>query len=81
MNTPYRCPSCRTNRSRFNIIEQVPHSVKKHPQTGQILEEYTSETLSPFHTPYKGPLYKVQCAICGLIQDEQPFIQFGQNQL
>lgn len=47
MNSPYRCPNCKTNRSRFNIIQQVPQSIKMDPQTGNVLEEYSSEQLSP----------------------------------
>lgn len=78
MTVPYRCPNCKTNRSRFNLIQQIPRSVKKDPQTGNIIEEYTQEELSPFHTPYSGPELKVQCAACGLIEDEKTFIKFGE---
>lgn len=79
MSTPYCCPNCKTNRSRFNIIKQVPQSVKLDPQSGAILEEYASENLSPFHLAYKGPEYKVQCAACGLVEDERTFIKFGEK--
>lgn len=78
MNTPYCCPNCKTNRSRFNIIRQVPQSVKLDPQTGDIVEEYTNESLSPFHMAYKGPEIKVQCGSCGLVEDERTFIKFGE---
>jgi hypothetical protein len=77
---PYRCPNCKTNRSRFNLIKQEPQSVKLDPQTGNVMEEYSQEQLSPFHMSYKGPAYKVQCAACGLIENEHTFIKFGQNQ-
>ncbi|MDZ5474639.1 DNA alkylation repair protein [Bacillus sp. 31A1R] len=80
MTAPYRCPNCRTNRSRFNIIKQEPQSVKMDPQTGQIVEEYTTGMLSPFHMPYKGPEYRVQCAACGLVEDERTFVKFGEQQ-
>ncbi|AND41070.1 DNA alkylation repair protein [Cytobacillus firmus] len=80
MNSPYRCPNCKTNRSRFNIIQQVPQSIKMDPQTGNVLEEYSSEQLSPFHMPYKGPDKRVQCAACGLVEDERTFIKFGEKQ-
>jgi hypothetical protein len=48
------------------------------PHTGSIIEEYSSEELSPFHMAYKGPELKVQCAACGLIEDEKTFVKFGE---
>lgn len=79
MSTPYRCPNCKTNRSRFNLIQQVPQAIKMNPQSGEIVHEYTSNELELFHLPYKGPEYKVQCAACGLIEDERTFIKFGEH--
>ncbi len=78
MSSPYLCPNCKTNRSRFNIIEQVSRSVKMNPQSGEVMEEY-AENLDPFHVPYRGPEIKVQCGVCGLIEDEQSFIKRAQN--
>lgn len=78
MTTPYRCPNCRTNKSRFNLIKQIPQSVKLDPHTGNIIEEFSEENLSPFHMAYKGPELKVQCGACGLIEDEKTFIKFGE---
>jgi rubredoxin len=78
MTTPYRCPNCKTNKTRFNLIKQVPQFVKMDPNTGNIMEEYSEENLSPFHMAYRGPELKVQCAACGLIEDEKTFIKFGE---
>ncbi|KAA9021723.1 DNA alkylation repair protein [Niallia endozanthoxylica] len=78
MTTPYRCPNCKTNKSRFNLIRQVPQSVKMDPNTGSIVEEYSSESLQAFHMPYRGPELRVQCAACGLIEDERTFVKFGE---
>ncbi|MGM0873869.1 MAG: DNA alkylation repair protein [Bacillota bacterium] len=78
MSTPYLCPNCKTNRTRFNIIEQHAKSVKLNPQTGDIIEELEQSTLDPFHISYKGPTYKVQCGACGLIEDELTFIKRAQ---
>lgn len=46
---PMLCPSCKTNRTRFNILEQQVKPVKINPQTGQVEEEYTNETMNAFH--------------------------------
>lgn len=75
----YRCPNCKTNRSRFHLIEQVPRAVKLDPATGAIVETYSVDNLEPFHTPYQGPTLKIQCAVCGLIEDEQMFIKFAEH--
>lgn len=79
MPAPYKCPNCKTNRSRFNIIEQSVHSVKLDPNSGEIVQEYDESELEPFHLPYNGPEYRVQCAACGLIEDELTFIKFGEQ--
>ena len=75
MAGPYLCPNCKTNKTRFNLIAQVPQAVKLDPNTGDVLQEYSQEDLDPFHLPYRGPERKVQCAVCGLIDEEQSFIK------
>ncbi|NSL52243.1 DNA alkylation repair protein [Calidifontibacillus erzurumensis] len=79
MPGPYCCPNCGTNRTRFTIIEQIPKPVKMDPQTGEIIQEYSIQFMDPFHLPYRGPSYKVQCGVCGLIEDERQFESFAKN--
>ncbi|MCD5322128.1 MULTISPECIES: DNA alkylation repair protein [Pontibacillus] len=73
--SPYLCPSCKTNKTRFNLIEQVVTPVKKNPQTGEIVEEYEDLSNQPMHMPYRGAQYRVQCAACGVIEEEISFIK------
>ncbi|WP_088105297.1 DNA alkylation repair protein [Halalkalibacter urbisdiaboli] len=73
MAGPYLCPNCKTNRSRFNMIQQVATPVKLDPQSGEIVQQYNEGQLDPFHMPYRGPELKIQCATCGLIENEQMF--------
>lgn len=75
MTQPYSCPRCKTNRSRFNIIEQVAKSIKMDPSTGEIIQVYQGEINDPFHNPYAGPAYRVQCALCSTIEDEEVFVK------
>lgn len=77
MSEAYLCPNCKSNRSRFNLIQQVPQAVKMDPQSGEIIQEFSQENLDPFHTAYNGPGKKVQCGACGLIENEQSFIKFA----
>ncbi|MBH0230341.1 DNA alkylation repair protein [Halobacillus yeomjeoni] len=76
---PYLCPNCKTNRSRFNLIEQKSRSVKINPDSGEIIKEYTLDQMDPFHMPYKGPSIKIQCGSCGLVEDEKTFAAFAAN--
>ncbi|MGM7701336.1 DNA alkylation repair protein [Pseudalkalibacillus sp. Hm43] len=73
MGGPYLCPGCKTNRTRFNMIEQIPKGVKLDPQSGDVVEEYSNDHLDTFHIPYSGSHYRVQCGACGLIENEETF--------
>lgn len=77
MNSPYHCPNCKTNKTRFNIIEQHPRIVKLDAHTGDVISEHTPDNIEPFHMVYKGPSMKVQCGVCGLLEDENMFVKYA----
>lgn len=77
MAEAYLCPNCKTNRTRFNLIKQEPEIVKLDSHTGEVLDIYTPETIEAYHFQYKGPNYKVQCGVCGLLEDEQHFVKYA----
>ncbi|TCS96640.1 DNA alkylation repair protein [Hazenella coriacea] len=73
MSFPYLCPHCGTNRSRFNLIEQVVQSVKKDRETGDVIEYLDPD--DPLQFKYDGDPYRVQCGVCGMVEAERLFIQ------
>jgi uncharacterized protein CbrC (UPF0167 family) len=77
VHVPYLCPACGTNRSRFNLIEQVVHAVKKDPRTGEIREEVAPN--DPLHHPYQGEAWRVQCGVCGAIDTEERFVRLAER--
>ena len=80
MSTAYHCPNCKTNRTRFTIVEQHPRIVKLDAETGEIIEEYSVENKDPFHLAYRGPNVKIQCGVCGLLEDEEMFKKYATYQ-
>ncbi|WP_017727509.1 hypothetical protein [Halalkalibacterium ligniniphilum] len=75
MAQSYVCPSCKTNRSRFHLIEQEVVAVKLDPQSGEVIQQYEQNRLDPFHLPYRGPTRRIQCGSCGLNEEERRFIR------
>lgn len=80
MSSAYCCPNCKTNRSRFNIVEQHPRIVKVDAGTGEIIREYNLENKEPFHLSYRGPDVRIQCGVCGLLEDEEIFAKYATYQ-
>lgn len=79
MTMPYLCPTCKSNRMRFTVIEQKPRYFRMDPQSGVVHAELAPEQLDAFHQPYKGEAYLVQCGICGTTEPEERFIKMAQH--
>ncbi|MFT9847111.1 DNA alkylation repair protein [Aneurinibacillus sp. REN35] len=79
MATPYLCPGCKSNRTRFAILNQIPHYVKMDPHNGEVVQDYEADTLDAFHIPYNGSERRIQCGACGMTENEQAFIAMAQH--
>ncbi|UTR04646.1 DNA alkylation repair protein [Alkalihalobacillus sp. LMS6] len=79
MTEAYLCPKCKTNRTRFHQIDQAALPVKLDPRSGEIVETFEEETLTPIHMHYNGPAIRIQCGACGLNEAEETFIAFAKN--
>ncbi|KZE44761.1 hypothetical protein AV540_23195 [Brevibacillus parabrevis] len=79
MTKPMLCPTCKSNRMRFTIIEQVPRYMRLDPQTGEIVQQLSSEELDIFHQPYKGDSYMIQCGVCGTTESEERFVKMAEH--
>ncbi|MGL4523692.1 MAG: DNA alkylation repair protein [Bacilli bacterium] len=74
----YLCPNCKTNRTRFNLIEQVVTYVKIDPLTGDVVQSAdTPQDALQLH--YNGPSQRIQCGVCGLIEEEQQFASYAKS--
>jgi hypothetical protein len=69
------CPNCKTNISRFYIIDQVPRAVKLSNDIESTHEMTVDSEKDPFFAPYSGPEYRVQCGLCGTIENPEQFIK------
>lgn len=79
MTKPLLCPTCKSNRMRFTIIEQIPRHIRLDPQTGEVVQQMGSEELDLFHQPYKGESYMIQCGVCGTTESEERFVKMAQH--
>ncbi|MGN7468752.1 hypothetical protein [Brevibacillus sp. SAFN-007a] len=79
MTKPLLCPTCKSNRMRFTLIEQVPRYIRLDPQTGEVVQQLQSEELDLFHKPYKGESYMIQCGVCGTTESEERFVKMAQH--
>lgn len=74
------CPRCKTNKSRFYLIEQNPKAVKLNAASGVVEnEDYVTSGLDPFFVPYRGPEYLIQCGVCGVIEQSITFEKAGES--
>ncbi|MGZ0053027.1 hypothetical protein [Brevibacillus gelatini] len=78
MSKPLLCPTCKSNRMRFTVIEQVPRYIRLDPQTGEVVQQLQSDELDVFHQPYKGESYMIQCGVCGTTESEERFVKMAQ---
>ncbi|MCM3080278.1 hypothetical protein [Brevibacillus invocatus] len=79
MTRPLLCPTCKSNRMRFTVIEQTPRYMRLDPQSGEVVAELSSDQLDAFHQPYKGEPFMIQCGVCGTTEPEERFVKMAQH--
>ena len=80
MNKPLLCPKCKTNRSRFNFLEQTPEPVRCDPFTGEVVSNSIEEFQNnPLHIQYNGPEYLIQCGVCGNLESGYRFKKMAES--
>ena len=79
MTQPLLCPTCKSNRMRFTVIEQTPRHIRLDPQSGEVVAELHQEQLDMFHQPYKGENYMIQCGVCGTTEPEERYVKMAQH--
>ncbi|WP_429841077.1 hypothetical protein [Brevibacillus sp. FIR094] len=79
MTQPLLCPTCKSNRMRFTVIEQIPRYIRLDPQSGEVVAELHQEQLDMFHQPYKGENYMIQCGVCGTTEPEERYVKMAQH--
>jgi hypothetical protein len=76
---PMLCPQCKTNRTRFNMIEQSAFPVKLDALTGEVEKDYQGEPfIDPLHMTYHGPHFLIQCGTCSYIGEEITYVKAAQ---
>jgi hypothetical protein len=76
---PFLCPQCKTNRTRFNLIEQHAFPVKLDALTGELEKDYRHEPFAdPLHATYHGVNCLIQCGTCSYIGEEITYVKAAQ---
>lgn len=72
MASRYCCPNCRSNRMTFQLIYRLVRAVRKHPHTGELLEQPPEPQL--LRQAGGEPEMEVACPYCWYRGPETMFI-------